>query len=156
MKYFQVIYHYTSRVYFFFNIVHSFKLIETSRDISEKFLYGCTEHFRSAKFNFAYFQLFAAISQNENPSSIGLGVGSPLNNSLKQRVVTLASNTGVLATIQQAAQAVLQNGWSLLLPTPEERAKALSFLLPSSMTTGNTIFSKSSIKFAWSNIPYYP
>ena len=37
-------------------------------------------------------------------------------------------------TMQSAAQATLQTGWSILLPTAEERAKALSCLLPS---TGN-------------------
>ncbi|KAI8508669.1 E3 ubiquitin-protein ligase herc2, partial [Branchiostoma belcheri] len=57
--------------------------------------------------------------------------GSPLLNSLKQRVVELASNTGVLGTVQTAAQATLQSGWLLLLPTAEERARALSALLPS-------------------------
>jgi hypothetical protein len=55
--------------------------------------------------------------------------------SLKQHVVELASNIGVLNTIQSAAQATLQAGWSILLPTADERAKTLSALLPS---TGNT------------------
>ena len=50
--------------------------------------------------------------------------------SLKQRVVALASESMVISTVQSAAQAVLQNGWSMLLPTAEERAKALSALLP--------------------------
>jgi E3 ubiquitin-protein ligase HERC2 len=54
--------------------------------------------------------------------------------SLKQHVVELASNIGVLNTIQSAAQATLQAGWSILLPTADERAKTLSALLPS---TGN-------------------
>ena len=76
-------------------------------------------------------QLYAAISQNELPQKHGLTPGSPLIMSLKQRVVTLASNVGVIATVQAAAQNVLHNGWSLLLPTAEERAKALSSLLPS-------------------------
>ena len=53
-----------------------------------------------------------------------------LLNSLKQTVVTLASSAGVLGTVQSAAQAVLQSGWSVLLPTAEERARALSALLP--------------------------
>ena len=44
--------------------------------------------------------------------------------------MALASNSGVLSTIQHAAQHVLHNGWSLLLPTAEERAHALSALLP--------------------------
>ena len=49
---------------------------------------------------------------------------------LKNTVVTFASNAGVISTVQHAAQAVLHNGWSLLLPTAEERARALSSLLP--------------------------
>lgn len=66
-----------------------------------------------------------------DPECLGLGLGSILLNSLKQTVVTLASNAGVLNTVQSAAQAVLQSGWSVLLPTAEERARALSALLPS-------------------------
>jgi E3 ubiquitin-protein ligase HERC2 len=49
--------------------------------------------------------------------------------SLKQKVVELASNSGVLETIQKSAQACLQAGWSILLPTAEERARALSTLI---------------------------
>lgn len=77
------------------------------------------------------FQLHAAISHQVDPECLGLGLGSVLLNSLKQTVVTLASNAGVLNTVQTAAQAVLQSGWSVLLPTAEERARALSALLPS-------------------------
>lgn len=66
-----------------------------------------------------------------DPECLGLGLGGILLNSLKQTVVTLASNAGVLNTVQSAAQAVLQSGWSVLLPTAEERARALSALLPS-------------------------
>lgn len=65
-----------------------------------------------------------------DPEELGLGLGSGLLNNLKQTVVTLASNAGVLNTVQAAAQAVLQSGWSVLLPTAEERARALSSLLP--------------------------
>ena len=65
-----------------------------------------------------------------DPEELGLGLGSVLLNNLKQTVVTLASNAGVLNTVQTAAQAVLQSGWSVLLPTAEERARALSSLLP--------------------------
>lgn len=78
-----------------------------------------------------FFQLHAAISHQVDPECLGLGLGSILLNSLKQTVVTLASNAGVLNTVQSAAQAVLQSGWSVLLPTAEERARALSALLPS-------------------------
>ena len=65
-----------------------------------------------------------------DPEELGLGLGSGLLNNLKQTVVMLASNAGVLNTVQAAAQAVLQSGWSVLLPTAEERARALSSLLP--------------------------
>ena len=75
-------------------------------------------------------QLHSAIAQNEDVRLLGLPPGSQLLTSLKQRVVALASNSGVLPTIQQAAQNVLLNGWSLLLPTADERARALSALLP--------------------------
>ena len=44
----------------------------------------------------------------------------------------LASNACVLETIQRAAQECLQVGWSVLIPTAEERARALSTLLPNS------------------------
>lgn len=75
-------------------------------------------------------QLHAAISHQVDPELLGLGLGSGLLNSLKQTVVALASSAGVLGTVQAAAQAVLQSGWSVLLPTAEERARALSALLP--------------------------
>nr|XP_032812660.1 E3 ubiquitin-protein ligase HERC2 isoform X4 [Petromyzon marinus] len=84
--------------------------------------------------NLLRLQLHAAISHRVDPASLGLGMGSPLLSSLKQTVVTLASNTGVLPSVQSAAQAVLQNGWSVLLPTAEERARALSALLPSAVS----------------------
>uniref|UniRef100_A0A3B3D0M2 E3 ubiquitin-protein ligase HERC2 n=1 Tax=Oryzias melastigma TaxID=30732 RepID=A0A3B3D0M2_ORYME len=74
--------------------------------------------------------LHAAISNQMAPEELGLGLGSTLLNNLKQTVVMLASNAGVLNTVQSAAQAVLQSGWSVLLPTAEERARALSSLLP--------------------------
>ena len=54
--------------------------------------------------------------------------GTSLLGSLKQKVVELASNSGVLETVQKAAQSCLQAGWSILLPTAEERARALSTL----------------------------
>ena len=43
---------------------------------------------------------------------------------------TVCYIAGVERTIQEAAQSVLLSSWSLLLPTIEERAKALSSLLP--------------------------
>ncbi|XP_077983839.1 E3 ubiquitin-protein ligase HERC2-like [Glandiceps talaboti] len=83
-----------------------------------------------AGLNLLRLQLHAAIIQNENPEDLGLGLGGSLLSSLKQRVVDLASNAGVLSTVQSAAQSTLQSGWSILLPTAEERARALSSLLP--------------------------
>uniref|UniRef100_A0A673CTH4 E3 ubiquitin-protein ligase HERC2 n=1 Tax=Sphaeramia orbicularis TaxID=375764 RepID=A0A673CTH4_9TELE len=83
-----------------------------------------------ATLNLLRLQLHAAISNQVDPEELGLGLGSVLLNNLKQTVVVLASNAGVLNTVQAAAQAVLQSGWSVLLPTAEERARALSSLLP--------------------------
>jgi E3 ubiquitin-protein ligase HERC2 len=74
------------------------------------------------------------ISHSVEVGCVGLGPNTNLLTSLKQHVVELASNIGVLNTIQSAAQATLQAGWSILLPTADERAKTLSALLPS---TGN-------------------
>ncbi|XP_062306104.1 E3 ubiquitin-protein ligase HERC2 [Osmerus eperlanus] len=89
-----------------------------------------------ATLNLLRLQLHAAISNQVDPEELGLGLGSVLLNNLKQTVVTLASNAGVLNTVQTAAQAVLQSGWSVLLPTAEERARALSSLLPNA-ASGN-------------------
>jgi E3 ubiquitin-protein ligase HERC2 len=83
------------------------------------------------------FQLHAMLSHSVDVSCVGLGPNTNLLSSLKQHVVELASNIGVLNTIQSAAQATLQAGWSILLPTADERAKTLSALLPS---TGNILF----------------
>ena len=58
--------------------------------------------------------------------------GTTLLTSLKNRVVELASNSNVLETIQKSAQGCLQVSWMILLPTPDERARALSALLPNS------------------------
>ena len=81
--------------------------------------------------NLLRLQLHAMITHNFDGKLIGLG-STPLLNSLKQRCVNLASSPGILATIQSAAQAVLQTGWSILLPTANERAKTLSGFLPNS------------------------
>ncbi|XP_041862098.1 E3 ubiquitin-protein ligase HERC2 isoform X2 [Melanotaenia boesemani] len=89
-----------------------------------------------ATLNLLRLQLHAAISNQVDPDELGLGLGSVLLNNLKQTVVVLASNAGVLNTVQAAAQAVLQSGWSVLLPTAEERARALSSLLPNA-ASGN-------------------
>ena len=58
--------------------------------------------------------------------------GTTLLASLKNKVVELASNANVLETIQKSAQGCLQVSWMILLPTPDERARALSGLLPNS------------------------
>lgn len=83
----------------------------------------------------SHLQLHAAITGNVEAEELGLGVGSKLLQSLKQQVVTLASNKGVLKTVQSAAQGALRSGWVLLLPTPEERARALTELLIESELT---------------------
>lgn len=84
-----------------------------------------------ATLNLLNLQLHTLISYNIDPHTVGLGTGSKLLASLKTQVVALASGSSVLPTIQSAAQAMLQSGWSVLLPTANERAKTLSSLLPS-------------------------
>lgn len=85
-----------------------------------------------ATLNLLRLQFRAAINEEINPSSLNLHSGSHLLTSLKQYIVQLACNEGVLASVQQAAQSVLQDGWVILMPTVTERAEALSSLLPSS------------------------
>ncbi|KAF7995498.1 hypothetical protein HCN44_006605 [Aphidius gifuensis] len=88
-----------------------------------------------ATLNLLRLQLHAIISQKIDPKTVGLSAtcGIPsLLDSLKNQCVSLASGAGILATIQEAAQAVLQTGWSVLLPTANERAKTLSEFLPNS------------------------
>jgi len=82
--------------------------------------------------------------------SVGLAVGSPVLASLRQQVVDLASFPGVLDTVQGAAQAVLQRGWAILLPTADERAKTLSSLLPGTgkLTVCHSKFSASFARFS--------
>ncbi|TMS20509.1 E3 ubiquitin-protein ligase HERC2 [Larimichthys crocea] len=50
--------------------------------------------------NLLRLQLHAAISNQVDPEELGLGLGSVLLNNLKQTVVVLASNAGVLNTVQ--------------------------------------------------------
>nr|XP_024097615.2 E3 ubiquitin-protein ligase HERC2-like isoform X4 [Pongo abelii] len=83
-----------------------------------------------AMLNLPRLQLHAAISHQVDPEFLGLGLGSVLLNSLKQTVVTPASSTGVLSTVHSASQAMLQSGWSVLLPTAKKQTGALSALLP--------------------------
>ncbi|XP_012287916.1 E3 ubiquitin-protein ligase HERC2 [Orussus abietinus] len=92
-----------------------------------------------ATLNLLRLQFHAMITHNIDNKSVGLGCSSLLS-SLKQRCIALASGAGILATIQEAAQAVLQTGWSILLPTANERAKTLSSFLPnsSSLEQSNT------------------
>ncbi|XP_011141461.1 E3 ubiquitin-protein ligase HERC2 [Harpegnathos saltator] len=86
-----------------------------------------------ATLNLLRLQLHTMLTHNIDAKSVGLAATSTLLNSLKQRCVNLASATGILATIQEAAQAVLQTGWSILLPTANERAKTLSSFLPNTL-----------------------
>jgi E3 ubiquitin-protein ligase HERC2 len=79
--------------------------------------------------NILHLQLVAMIYHNIPVTSVGLNPGSRLLVHLKQRIVTLSSNAGVLNSIQHAAQNLLEAGWSILLPTADERANTLSSLL---------------------------
>ncbi|GAB0100562.1 Probable E3 ubiquitin-protein ligase HERC2 [Sergentomyia squamirostris] len=81
--------------------------------------------------NLLRLQLNAVIVNNISPKSVGLGEGSRLLGSLKTRILSLAGGPVILKTIQDAAQATLQIGWSVLLPTASERAQTLTSLLPS-------------------------
>lgn len=80
--------------------------------------------------NLLKLQIFSLLSHNFDIQSLGVAPGQKLLLDLKQKIVTLASHSGVQSSIQAAAQSVLQMGWSLLLPTADERARALSALLP--------------------------
>lgn len=77
-------------------------------------------------------QLYSVISNNFNVKSVGLSPVSKLLNSIKSKIVHLASSPAIVPTIQQAAQAALQAGWSVLLPTASERAETLTSLLSNS------------------------
>lgn len=73
------------------------------------------------------FKLSAAISNKLQNDFIG---DSVILHKLKQKVIDLAVTPGVIYSVQSVAQSVLRAGWILLLPTADERAKALSLLLP--------------------------
>ncbi|KAL1138807.1 hypothetical protein AAG570_008869, partial [Ranatra chinensis] len=92
-----------------------------------------------ATLNLLRLQLHSMSIHDVDVKSVGLEAGSSLLGSLKLMVVELASNSGVLETIQAAAQATLQAGWSILLPTADERAKTLSSLLPAADWNGHNI-----------------
>lgn len=81
------------------------------------------------------------IRHNIDPKYVGLNPGSSLLTSIRQQVMSLASKNGVVVTIQSTAQATLQTGWAVLLPTADERAKTLSSLLPNTGTDPASISS---------------
>ncbi|KAH6936919.1 hypothetical protein HPB50_024082 [Hyalomma asiaticum] len=86
----------------------------------------------TAALNLLRLQIQAALTNGVGAERLGLVPESRLLSSLKQRVVALASGANILPTVQRAAQQTLQAGWSFLLPTADERARALSLLLLSS------------------------
>ncbi|ODN06550.1 E3 ubiquitin-protein ligase HERC2 [Orchesella cincta] len=80
--------------------------------------------------NLLKLQLYSVLSHAFHLESLGLSPGDKLLENLKSKVVALASGSKVVHSVQKAAQSTLQVGWSLLIPTAEERARALSSLLP--------------------------
>ncbi|KAF4520878.1 hypothetical protein B566_EDAN007059 [Ephemera danica] len=80
--------------------------------------------------NILHLQLMVMLYHDIPVHSVGLNPGSRLLTHLRQKIVTMSSNAGVLISIQNAAQKLLEAGWSILLPTAEERANTLSSLLP--------------------------
>ena len=76
--------------------------------------------------------------QAADVDSLGLSTNSSLVTSIRQCVVTLASDSGVVSSVQRLAQSLLSNCWSILLPTVDERVTALSALLPLIANTGIT------------------
>eukprot|EP00118_Oscarella_pearsei_P022140 m.252836 g.252836 ORF g.252836 m.252836 type:complete len:3992 (+) comp40356_c1_seq2:177-12152(+) len=83
-----------------------------------------------AGLNLLHLQLHAAVQTGEDLSSLHLSPGEPLLDSIKMTVISLATTSGIVESVQAAAQACLNSGWLVLLPTAEERAKALSEMLP--------------------------
>ncbi|XP_066141939.1 E3 ubiquitin-protein ligase HERC2 isoform X1 [Euwallacea fornicatus] len=79
--------------------------------------------------NLLQLQLHSIINNNLDAKSVGLLPNSKLLASIKSKIVHLASSCNILPAVQTAAQAVLQAGWSILLPTPSGRARTLSTLL---------------------------
>lgn len=75
-------------------------------------------------------QFNALVVSGRDLKEIGLDAGSDLLASLRQLVTSLASNVGILQTIQAAAQRTLTCGWKVLIPSLQERAVILSGLLP--------------------------
>ena len=81
--------------------------------------------------------MHAAITNGVTGEEIGLDPQGNLLGSLRQHLMDMASNHGVLTTVQNAAQLVLQTGWPLLLPTVEGRAKSLTDIVKD---TGDKFF----------------
>lgn len=81
---------------------------------------------------------------------MGLAPGSKLLNNLKAKIVHLASSAGIISTVQQAAQAALQAGWSILLPTASERAETLTSLLSSTGNVKIITYSQQLLQFSLS------
>ena len=81
-----------------------------------------------ASLNLMCLQFHAMICNNISPKKVGL-TGARLK-SIKTRILQLSGGSSILKTIQEAAQSALQIGWSILLPTPSERAQTLTSLLP--------------------------
>lgn len=81
-----------------------------------------------AALNLMCLQFHSMICNNIPPKKVGL-TGTRLK-SIKSRILQLSGGGSVLKTIQEAAQRALQIGWSILLPTPSERAQTLTSLLP--------------------------
>lgn len=72
----------------------------------------------------------------ESLRSLGLSSDSSLVTSIRHCVVSLASSSGVVSSVQTLAQSLLSNCWPILLPTTDERVTALSALLPLVTTIG--------------------
>ena len=81
--------------------------------------------------------MLATVSCGLDKEETGLIPGDPLLESLKGKVVNFACRSDVSVTVQMAAQDVLRQGWSVILPTSEERMETLLDLLGD---TGNGIF----------------
>jgi E3 ubiquitin-protein ligase HERC2 len=81
-----------------------------------------------AALNLMCLQFHAMICNSISPKKVGL-TGARLK-SIKSRILQLSGGNSILKTIQEAAQSALQVGWSILLPTPSERAQTLTSLLP--------------------------
>lgn len=88
-----------------------------------------------AALNLMCLQFHAMICNNVSSNQVGL-TGARLK-SIKTRILQLSGGPSVLKTIQEAAQSALQIGWSILLPTPSERAQTLTSLLPDTQASAH-------------------